>query len=115
MQPADATTLRLRGNARFQAKDFDGAVQAFSLLLSMHPAAVPGAGGPWGKVGHMTRKHGKAEGCLPLRAKRWEGPLGQVCSSEPQCDKQEQCVSNWGAVGRHSYNHSYKLRLCACP
>lgn len=54
MQPADATTLRLRGNARFQAKDFDGAVQAFSLLLSMHPAAVPGGGGPWGRVGAGT-------------------------------------------------------------
>ncbi len=35
--PADAANLRQRGNARFQAKDYLGAVEAFSLLLESPP------------------------------------------------------------------------------
>ena len=46
MGPADAATLRQRGTARFQAKDYEGAVEAFSLLLGMHAASVPGARSP---------------------------------------------------------------------
>ncbi|KAG1671888.1 hypothetical protein FOA52_003455 [Chlamydomonas sp. UWO 241] len=41
MAPADTGALRARGAARFQAKDYDGAVHAFSLLLAMPHAAVP--------------------------------------------------------------------------
>jgi hypothetical protein len=43
MQPVDAAALRLRGNARFQAQDYDGALEAFTLLLGM-PAHLASGG-----------------------------------------------------------------------
>ena len=43
MLPAlDAPALRQRGNARFQAQDYDGAVEAFTLLLGMSDELAPG-------------------------------------------------------------------------
>ena len=45
MQPdLDAPALRLRGNARFQAQDYEGAVEAFTLLLGMPEALTAGTG-----------------------------------------------------------------------
>ena len=43
MQPAlDAAALRQRGNARFQAKDYEGAVEAFSLLIGLNTDVASG-------------------------------------------------------------------------
>ena len=43
MQPAlDAAALRQRGNARFQAKDYEGAVEAFSILLGLDGVLASG-------------------------------------------------------------------------
>jgi hypothetical protein len=46
LAPPDPATLRARGNARFTAGDAEGATEAFTLLLNL-----PGAGVPGGWVG----------------------------------------------------------------
>jgi hypothetical protein len=74
MQPADVTTLRQRGNARFQAKDYEGALQAFSLLLAMPShAAVPGERGRRGRAGGAR---GEVSEPPVSRQLRWSGRRG---------------------------------------
>jgi hypothetical protein len=43
LAPPDPATLRARGNARFTAGDAEGAAEAFTLLLNLPGAGVPGA------------------------------------------------------------------------
>jgi dyslexia susceptibility 1 candidate gene 1 protein len=42
MRPADAAALKQRGSIRFQAQDYEGALEAFTLLLGMPSNMVQG-------------------------------------------------------------------------
>ena len=94
MLPAlDAPALRQRGNARFQAQDYDGAVEAFTLLLGMPDELAPGR-----RLGAEQSSGGRV-----FSESAWEGvPVNQcsmyICMGLAVRSAARVCVLRWRGV-----------------